>query len=349
MGKKHKKPQPIPTRGLPEIMGEKVRLIKGGPVGDAPDLVEMMPKVDHHAAFSSLNALAEHVARIDKGSAWHNAAWDLDSFYGSESMEHTLDLALNGWEEGVAGVESMRKLVEAKRPPSFRPAKFCIAGAYPNVPRAVAGDPLNMVNLALTSKRSRKKKLITLVIHIGALCYVDQQALTNRAAVLAAVVDQIEAKGFACDIIATCMSKGFGKDVFKSMVSARVKASHQPVDIARLAFALGHASMFRRFSFAEKGIYGPCRDGLGYGLGCTGEFEEDYFGEDIYVIPSSNQCHELFKTEELAATKGLDFIVETLSKQKCPAFEAIRPEETKEEPDVEDYIHGKKKRKKLFA
>lgn len=331
MAKKRHKKQPIPIQPWNPPTGDKIKLIQGGSVGDAPDLVEMMPEVNHHAAFSSLNALADHVARIDKNSAWQDAAWENESFYGSESMEHTLSLAQNGWEEGVAHVESMRKLVEAKRPPALRPSKYNMVGAFPNVPRAIAGNPMNMVNLALVQNRSRKKKLITLVIHIGALCNVDQQALTNRAAVLAAVVDQIESKGFACDIICTCLSHGYGKNPFRSMVSARVKASHQPVDISRLAFALGHASMFRRFSFAEKGIYEPCREGLGYGLGCTEEFEEGFFGPDIYVIPSSNQCHKLFETEIKASTEGVDFIIETLAKQKCPAFEHIPLKEEKEE------------------
>jgi hypothetical protein len=91
-----------------------------------------------------------------------------------------------------------------------------------------------------------------------------------------------------------------------------------PVDIATLAFALGHAGFFRRIVFGVR-CASHVNKPLGEGLGATA----DYTGAlppDTYMLPSMNTTSDYFLSEKTAATRGLAVMIATLARQGCPAF-----------------------------
>lgn len=302
-------------------------------VGDT-DFSEIFPK--HHAKdknfrsyWSSPEKFAAGLANIKDQNHWHNSGWDRDTsgWHGTKTFDEAVDLVHTGWKEGATKASRLLDRIMAKHPLQKRPKQFGIAGAFPDVPRAIAGNPFNMH--VLDPERASRRPVITLLSDIGANCSHDNAEFINRAAVVAAIVDQIEAAGYACDVITFCTSyngairRGEQGNGFVYIGTCKVKDCNQPVDIARLAFGLGHTGMFRRLIFAEMGGH-DFNESLGGGLGCSYSFKEEEVKElnsrSIYIIPSVERSDKAFKTEEDAETKGLDFLLKGLQSQNFPMF-----------------------------
>ena len=322
-------------------------------VGDAAELDQYFPEMKeagggyYHSAWSSPEAFGKHIATLNRKDAWESAGWrkDDEGFYGTDSMEEATQIAKDGWKEGAEQAIRVRDRILAAYPPQKRPVRYGIAGTTPNIPRAVAGDVLNM-RLPDESK-SKRRPVLTLISNMAGLCYIDPNALSNRAAVVAALVDQIEAAGYAVEVLSTAYGSNHSKSFMKA-VTVVAKKSDQPVDMPRLSFALGHASMFRRFVFAELGSDPVLEKNLGWGLGRTREMDpKSIENMDIYFLPSANGRQEYFKTEEAAQEQGRKYLIECLTKQKCPAFfdrkkftddekESLLTEEGKKDPFGDD-------------
>lgn len=290
--------------------------------GDAPQLFDILPAEGYNSMWSSPEKFARHVAQLDRKQAWSDSGWDKgSSFYGTETMEDALDLALNGWKEGAEHVEKARKYIQGKNPMMKQPVRYDIAGVTPSVPRAVAGDIKNM--RAPADALTRKRPIITILVNACASCGVDEDILNNRSAVIAAVVDQIEAAGFCCEVIVSARaSRGYReKGGWAAVTSMIAKPSHQPVDVKRLAFALGHASMFRRLTFADWGHSQDAKQ-LGGCMGMVSQINPDseLAEKHVYVIPGANKSTNEFKTMDSAATKGVDYVLTLLREQGCPVF-----------------------------
>ena len=104
-----------------------------------------------------------------------------------------------------------------------------------------------------------------------------------------------------------------------------VKESHQPIDINRLAFCLGHSAMFRGLFFASWETE-SFAEALGYGLGIVGTTlpNQEQNDAQVYTVTSGHYNNRikisLFDTVEKAAKEGLTAIVTELQRQGCPAF-----------------------------
>ncbi len=300
--------------------------------GNAKDLHEFIPafpegQEGYHSTWRTPEAFYEHVSKLDRSKAWSDAGWEHDkNWSGTSNMDEALSLAKNGWKEGMEQVERTRTRTMAQNPVRPQAVRYGIAGTVPNVPRAIAGNIFNMKEHA--PHKSTRRPVITLVSNMAANCGVPAVQISNRAAVVAAIVDQIESAGYATEVLATSTTKGYGKG-FSSAVTVCVKKSDQYADVNRLAFALGHVSMFRRLTFADWGTDASNRSGLGSGLGSNNEIKptEDMNFRNIYSLPSPERMGELFKDEETASTKGYDYLINSLRKQKCPALPPLREDE----------------------
>lgn len=322
-------------------------------IGDAPDLTRLMRSETNNgptviASWSSLEVFASQF-KGDNGAKWwarSNVRNDWSpGFNGADSFDEALDLAIHGWAEGGETIERTRGYIRALNPLSPRMIKYGIAGATPNVPRAIAGNILNM--RVPERARSQKKKTITIVYNMCENGGTNKDMITNKAAVTAALIDEIEAKGFACEIISAVATRGGGWS-WNGPVPAmmcyeyvRIKESHHPIDINRLAFGLGHAAMFRGLFFADMQRNKEFEP-IGAGLGCatTTKPTQELCEEQIYTITSAGGKEgisaNLFDTVDNAVTKGLDAIVSELQKQGCPAFPKKDHEDDLAKKDEED-------------
>lgn len=320
-------------------------------IGDAPDLTRLMqtnitcPTII--ASWSSLEKFANQF-KGDDGSKWWSKRnvrrrWD-PGFNGCASFDDALDLAVHGWAEGGATIERTRGYIRALNPLSPKMVKYGIAGTTPNVPRAIAGNLLNMRQPSMS--KSQKKKTITIVYNMCENGGTNAEAITNKAAVTAALIDEIEAKGFACEIVAAVVTTGYNIKAFEYVL---IKESHHPIDINRVAFGLGHAAMFRGLFFADMQRHDVFRP-FGEGLGCaaTTKPSKGLTEQQIYTITSTYEGvrSELFSTVDKAVTDGLNAIVSELQKQGCPAFppkdheDDLAENEEDDHSSYDDYDHS---------
>lgn len=298
---------------------KKVDKDSGSTAGNAPDLVRMLPKVNHHSAWDSPEAFYKHINSLEKSQSWSDSECMEDgrgSFYGTKTWQEAVELAKNGWDEGAQTVERVRDKIKALNPTAPKVIKYAMAGSVPCVPRAVAGNILNMKNPE--TSLTKKKPVITLLVNICVPWFVSKDALAYRASAIACLVDEVESKGFSCEVLLCARSQGHGD--FETLTTVTVKHSHQPVDIKRLAFAVGHPAMFRRFMFADWSCDDQCQQ-LGHGLGYCRDVKPSAELKEaaVYTIPAYDGMKH-FETEELAATHGLHYIITALQGQGCPAF-----------------------------
>lgn len=289
--------------------------------GDAQHLRPIVPAPKNDAArvslafYSSPESLAQHVADTPQSSCWYHSAWtNSEKFAGSPDMESAIRMAREGWPEGAERAASLRDKVSVSVPVERRARTFAVAGAFPNVQRAIAGDPANMYRL--DSVASRRRPVLTLLSDMCVPATTFAGCLTNRAAVVAAIVDAIESAGFACNIVGYCSAK-LNRVRWATIVN--LKDSDQPADIGRLAFGLGHASMFRRLAWVPA-VEDRFTQAVGVALGAPVALDESSVGEFTYVLPAPTDD---FGTEERAASRGLNALVEALQRQGCPAFPAM--------------------------
>jgi len=294
--------------------------------GDNLALESVIPTPKQASVFMSYwstpEAMAAHVATMGDGYGnWHRTAWTNDKeFTGTKNMAEAISLCRNGWPVGAARAERLRDQINAANPTGPRVVKWDVAGAVASVPRALSGNPLNMRRV--DTAKLRRKPIITLLSDMSVNANISADALTNRAAVVAAVVDATEAAGFACEVITfQCISGN--RSSLGEVTAVTVKESHAPADIGRMAFALGHASFFRRISwatFTQSTFTKP----LGPGLGSAAQIDQKTANErGAYVLPSAGANQNAFTTEARAATDGLAFLLASLRQQDCPAFPLV--------------------------
>jgi hypothetical protein len=288
--------------------------------GDAQELRELFPELSHArkslAFYSSPEALAAHCASVDKSSCWYDSAWtNSRSFAGSKDMGEAVQMAQDGWPEGASRVAKLRDKINAASPVAKRFAKWDVAGAYPNIGRCLASNPLHMRRL--DNAKSRRRPVITLMSDMSVNGGTSANAITNRAAVVAAIVDQIEAAGYAAHVIGFMSTS---QDDLHCVCGTTIKESHQAADIGRMAYGLGHASMFRRLTWVTL-QEDRFTQSLGSGLGKATELPtKDLAERNVYLVPSAAR-ESLFASEDTTATQGLEYLIASLREQGCPAFQ----------------------------
>lgn len=307
---------------------DKSELNRGKVIGNSDEISQyILPSYKFSSNWSSPESFAKYIKSLDQNKAWHNSGWEKGDkqWKGSDNMEETLDLVEEGWQEGAEQVEKLRERIEAAHPIALRMRKHGIAGAYPNVPRAIAGNIQHMKIPDMT--RSRKKPVITLVSNMASNWTVGAHQISNRAAAVAALVDKIESSGYSVEVISTATTKGGswdGETGYTACTSIVVKRSDQPVDIKRLAFGLGHVSLFRRMVFADWGVEPSANSGLGRGLGCHESMhvpkDDEFDVKGIYTLESCENLGKYFDTEDRSMVDGVNNLMQQLKDQGCPAF-----------------------------
>ena len=297
--------------------------------GDAPQLEDLFQGHSWLSAWNSPEAFGRYVKGMDRSKAWHPGGWDSHDvgWSGTKDMEEALHLAAGNWTQGRELIDKVTSAVKLMYPVRKEPVKYGIIGSVPSVPRAVAGDPLNMIKPV--QDRSKRRQTITLISDMSANWTVNSKNFVARAAVLAALIDNIETMGYSCEVIACAHSKSYRAGNITVCTCIVVKESHQPLDLARVAFGLGHPAMFRRMIFADWGGNKE-NEHLGHGLGSISKMElsDQQSEKHIYHIPNlDGRARHYFQNEETAIKHGIHLFVEALAIQKCPCFR--RPDKYK--------------------
>ena len=261
-----------------------------------------------------------------------------EDFTGTSSFSEACELATEGWPDGRWKVAQAVEAIwdsGAAEISSGKLAEYDVAGYLPDVPSYVAGDPCHMINLG---EEEGSAPVIKILINISASCAIPPKALMNRAASLAALVDVIEGRGSSCEV-SVVDGSGCNCEVKADMKRGdshknqrvwygitNVKSADVPIDLAQMAFTVGHPSMLRRLMFAAcevdpftdpryKGSTdwaGDYRNTYGFPLDVPDEVvPEDciYFSairrSGLYLKPESAVKEVIRLYNEQAAEKGL--------------------------------------------
>lgn len=215
--------------------------------------------VQSHA--SVLDALAH----AERRKAWpghmcSSLRTDRPFFHGTPDWPSALQLARYGWPEGRA---LLRKASAAMPKAAIRDRvlQWDVAGAYPDVARAVAGSPDCMMDDSPVDHRPTQA--VRVVVSIATPWTTDLVEFVNRGAAILSAVEAAEAAGLRVEVVAeetvTSLRDGFSASVL-------LKQAGQPADRDTLAFFLIHPSALRRVFFAlletEQNLQHFC---IGYG------------------------------------------------------------------------------------
>jgi hypothetical protein len=218
----------------------------------------------------------------------HEESRERTKWAGTKSYEAAAKLVMKGWKKGrqqlldnVEAIALKKDLVDA--PSSL----YDVAGARPEVPLAVAGDPCCMwdANPLVESKAPTYR----LFINISASCRWEAKHLMNWGACILSVVDSLEAQGNCSIEVNICQGNkgGHGRSEF----IVRLKEAGQHIDFDIMAFAIAHPSMLRRVMFGcmERVAEDGFEELMGCGYGRPAELSSDVLGSDLYV-PGIGDC-----------------------------------------------------------
>lgn len=199
--------------------------------------------------FSSLSKMTDHIEnspedcrkeagyRPERGGDW----------YGTRDMPHALDLAHNGWPEGVKRASEIADMLTADHAKQRR-RKYSVAGGRVSVGRLLASNPAHMV----ARIKQDGSRAIRLFVQNNGSAGISGKSMLMRAAIICATVDILEANGYSCEIIS--VTTDYADSARKNPgchTVVNVKAAGEKANIADIAFTLGHLSFFRRFIFAN--------------------------------------------------------------------------------------------------
>lgn len=184
-----------------------------------------------------------HSSRLESGNS---------GFTGTPNYQTALQLARDGWPQGIAQANKyssalfakLSHLVERLDPVGD------IEGAGFDVGTYLSGVPECWLRFETTMAEGAGK-VIRLLYTCGASAAVDNDVMIKRGAVAAALVQLLEYAGhrveiFCCPRCSTSDKQGKG---YRLECIVKIKDAEQPLDMSRLIFALAHPSMLRRLGF----------------------------------------------------------------------------------------------------
>ena len=157
-----------------------------------------------------------------------------------------LTMAANGWLEGAQRAQRELRTITPANPAPAMVTDFY--GHMPHVPRHCAGAPDCMIRHA-NPPRFGEGRVLTLYVPLSADCYADARHMANYGLGVVQYVNQLESEGTRCEVWAVFTSHCLGAK-WRATESFKVKSAEQPLDLAVMAFAIGHPAAFRRLSFA---------------------------------------------------------------------------------------------------
>lgn len=193
--------------------------------------------------FSNLEALTSFVECVPRT---RDLTWDADaSFAGTATFTDAVDLARNGWSEGIEKAQEIIEFLDVKHAQQKKRV-YAVAGGRVNVGRMLAGHPAHMIG----RKKQDGRRNITLFVETAISSVIKPRKAVVRAACIAALVDILETQGYSCEIVATNMTVwGYPRKPVQQL-ACTIKSAGEKLNLSDVVFALGHPSFERRFNFA---------------------------------------------------------------------------------------------------
>lgn len=196
--------------------------------------------------WDSLHEMGEWIARTPRkwpdssSEANYGEDWTLGANYAD-----AVNMARNGWLEGAERAQGALKAFNAATPHVDTKTDFY--GFRPHVPRFCAGAPDNMIRHTRHEASLGQGRVLTLIVPLFLSAATHARYAANFGVGVAQYVNQLESDGMRVELIG-CFVQSNGK--FRTSQAVTIKHADQPLDLAVVAFAIGHPAMFRRLGFA---------------------------------------------------------------------------------------------------
>jgi hypothetical protein len=170
-----------------------------------------------------------------------------EEWTGTKSYQHCLELADNGWPEGL---KRMKKLmgdlrnIDTHDAERFLP-RFVEAGDEVDVGRYLSGEPENMMEYNIVHVPA-SGRVVKLLVNVAASCGISAEAMFLRGAAAVMLSDLLEQSGLRAEIVVASAGRNGDAGVCYTVT---VKRAEQPIELDRLAFMVACPSVFRRLMF----------------------------------------------------------------------------------------------------
>lgn len=212
------------------------------------------------------NSLAQYARWLrDTAAVWkytnsreHKGEQDWDFATGYEKCEA---LARDGWLEGAQKAQDALKAFSPTSPAPDTKTDFY--GHRPHVARYCSGAPDSMIRYDRDAQNG-SGRVMSLLVPISVNYMTQAEYFANFGVGVAQYVNQMEAQGYRVEVHAGMAQESKGH---RMTCTVQIKSADQPLDLAVMAFAIGHPAMFRRLGFAmiERSVQ---PQSPGYGMPC---------------------------------------------------------------------------------
>lgn len=271
---------------------------------------------EYTARFENWSEFIEFCDKAPSYGLGNNSRGGGKSFTGTHSFEEALLLAEQGWEEGTKKVETTSlKEFNAVSESIERPYYvYDYEGSDIDIARFIDGEPEVWLRREEVITQGPGRRIFHIVFNCTVSAQVDNQTIINRGAAACALIQALEFSGNGVDLtlVMSCSSQSeyFSKGIAnqRAEIYVPLKSSDQPLDMPRVAFALAHPSVLRRFMFSaeERLPYGKeFKVGSGYGYPPfeSREMGDIYFGSASALDMNWNNQEEVTRWIKLMLEK----------------------------------------------
>lgn len=203
--------------------------------------------------FSSLFSLVNYVENIPLEQQNRTIAFSKNyvDFTKTRNMIEAIDLAKNGWSEGIEQAKEISELISMETATTQKYINS-ISGGFVNVGKMLSGDPVHMRKKA----KIKGRKNITIFISVGVSSNIKTKYMIIFSCLVAAMIDMTENAGYSCQLVA--VDSALQNEKCYQQTAIKLKDFGEKLNINDIVFALGHPSFLRRFLFAVVGTSPEC-------------------------------------------------------------------------------------------
>jgi hypothetical protein len=191
----------------------------------------------------------------------YNLQWS-----GGLTWEQAKQMAVSGWREGMQEIDRYRaKIVPIVTEKVLRPKQiYSVAGYNVDVGSFMANEPECFLSREY-EERNYPGQIYKIVASISFSAAIKPETITQRGAMICALIDAIEFAGHRAEVICNWAvsagsydndRQGKNKEEGWFEVSVTVKKVSQPLEMSDLAFCLAHPAMLRRIMFSAAELKG---------------------------------------------------------------------------------------------
>lgn len=229
-------------------------------------------------------------------------SWCFDNEERRRTTEEGVDfykakeLLLNGWDEKIDDIR--KEYTKFNKPNETQKPKQTVnlVGYAPCVPNAIIGNPYNMFNKKLDSK---KTKVIEVIIDVS-LSGIESNTIDKMVKLLGKI-NSLEMQGYRVKLTFMKTFNHIGQE-YSYACKILLKNEFQPLDLKRVAFPLCHSAMPRKIMFDWYERLPLAREIPGHGkaLGSLGPSTQNKIKgllakPNQYVITYYSNLDEVFK------------------------------------------------------